>query len=261
VTRATLARVRWATILAPLALTTALAWSLPSAAKPKRPTVPAWCAPEIETLSTNVCHFAAEGESHRTLVIFLHGLVPRYAPWQWIQQRAVVRMAKTLQFDVLFPQALPAGPHGAGGYAWPATFSEENRALVDGWAASRAQLEARSGHRYDEVFVVGFSSGAYYAASVALQGRFAADGYVLLAGGNPTRALPDAVRAPVYIGVSGRDRHTAPNARELGRALTKIDWPHKTDEQRVGHMISDVHMTHGLAYLRGASDKRIAGTN
>ena len=254
--------MRSATLLL-LGLALAPAVALPAPASARTPHVPAWCAAETEGLSENVCAFDASDDAHRTLVIFLHGLVPRYAPWQWTQQRAVVRLAKTHHFAVLFPQGLKVGHGGAGGYAWPGVFNDQGRDLVEGWAAARKALEARSGHAFDEVFVVGFSSGAYFAASVALKGRFAADGYAVLAGGGPTPSSPDASRAPIFVGVSGRDRHTAPAARELGHTLTVLGWPHKTDEERVGHMIADVHIAHALAYLRGAADKRptTAGTN
>jgi predicted esterase len=234
----------------------ALLFAVPSTAGAKTPPIPAWCTAETETLTDNVCDFDASDDAHRTLVIFLHGLVPRYAPWQWTQQRAVVRLAKTHHFAVLFPQGLPVGPGGAAGYAWPGVVNEKGQRLVEGWAAARKLLESRNGRPFDEVFVVGFSSGAYFAASVALRGRFAADGYAVLAGGGPTPTSSEATRVPIYVGVSGRDRHTAPAARELGHTLTVLGWPHKTDEERVGHMIADVHIAHAMAYLRGASDKR-----
>jgi predicted esterase len=230
-------------------------------ARAKTPTIPAWCAPEIETLPGNVCHFDGNGEARRTLVVFLHGLVPRYAPWQWTQERAIVRMAKTLHFAAIFPQAPTVGPGGSGGYAWPGVVTDRNEQIAEGWTAAKNFLETRSGHTYDEVFVVGFSSGAYYAASLAMRGRFLADGYVVLAGGAPREAAAEGRRSPIYVGVSGRDRHTAPNARELGRSLTLLKWPHKTDEQRVGHMVANVHMTHALAYLRGEVDTREAAAS
>jgi predicted esterase len=225
-------------------------------ARAKGPPIPAWCAPELETLPGNVCHYDANDEARRTLVVFLHGLVPRYAPWQWTQQRAVVRMAKTLHFAAIFPRAPTVGPGGSGGYAWPSAASNQNEQIAEGWVAAKKLLESRSGHAYDEVFVVGFSSGAYFAASLAMRGHALADGYVVLAGGAPREAAADGRRAPIYVGVSGRDRHTAPNARELGRSLTLLKWPHKTDDQRVGHMVASVHMTHALAYLRSEVDTR-----
>ena len=69
----------------PSALLTALLVSL-SAAAPGRsepesaPSAPepAWCAPELETLPGEICHFSpqAEGEAApRTLVLYLHGVI------------------------------------------------------------------------------------------------------------------------------------------------------------------------------------------
>src|SRR5262249_51397946 len=133
-----------------------LAAPAPAAARAKLPTIPAWCAPEIETLPGNVCHYDANEEGRRTLVVFLHGLVPRSAPWQWIQQRAVVRMANKLHFAAIFPQAPTVGPGGSMGYAWPGAATDKNEQIAEGWAAAKKVLETRNGHPYDEVFVVGF---------------------------------------------------------------------------------------------------------
>ena len=57
-----------------------------------------------------------------------------------------------------------------------------------------------------------------------------------------------------FVGVCARDKATAPDGRSLGQALAGWSWPHKVDEQPVGHMFADTHIGHALAYLRGRRD-------
>ena len=220
---------------------------------------PAWCAPETEALPGDVCHVDFNAEGRRTLVIFLHGVVPHASTWQWTQQRALLREARAFHFAAIMPQALPVGPHGAAGYAWPGSLADQRAKeseLVDQWSAAQRLLELRAGRPFDEVFVVGFSSGAYFATSLALRDRLKADGYVLLAGGAPTVAKSEGHhRAPIFIGVSATDYATAPSARSLGRWLAARDWPHRVNEQPVGHMVSDLHMVRALSYLRATVDE------
>ena len=224
------------------------------------PTQPPWCAPELEALPLreDVCFVDGtrepkEGEGKRTLVIYLHGLIAKKTTWQWTQERAIARQAKQFGFAAIVPQAPSIGKDGSAGFGWPTAAKSQGVEpdLIAGWESARRLLEERSGRTFDEVFVIGFSSGAYYGSSLALRGRLDVDGYALLAGGSPvTNPVQGARRAPVFIGVAARDAGTAPGARTLGQSLARWGWPHKVDEQPVGHMSSDVHVGHALAYLR-----------
>src|SRR5262245_19157624 len=129
------------------------------------PYQPAWCAEEMEPLGDEVCHVrgtpAADGR--HTLVIFLHGVIAKNTMWQWLQERGIGRVAKELHFDAIVPQAPRVGRNGAGGFAWPGLAGGENdRAIVDKWLAARRVLEEKNGYAFDEVYVAGFSSGAYF---------------------------------------------------------------------------------------------------
>jgi predicted esterase len=220
---------------------------------------PAWCAPEFDALpgGADVCHIQGTPapNQRRTLVIFLHGLIAKNTTWQWLQERGIARSAKQLHFEVIVPQGPAVGIHGSGGFAWPGgggTSGESTeQQLIDGWKAARATLEARNGSAFDDVFVVGFSSGAYFAASLALRSKLDVQGYVTLAGGAARHAASEGTRrVPVFVGVSARDGQTAPGARSLGSLLAAQRWPSRVDEQPVGHMVSDVHMAHALGWLR-----------
>lgn len=212
-----------------------------------------WCNEEVETLPNGLCHIdGGQREGKRTLVIFLHGAIAKDVDWQWTQERALTRQAKQNKFEAVFARA----PLGPSGYVWPGTASARETSeqdLIDSWSEARSFLEKRAGKPYDEVFLMGFSSGAYFVSSLALRGRVKFDGFATFAGGAGGAAREDvAVKAPVYVGVCADDSQTAAHSRAFGGALAARGWPRRVDEQKVGHMFSDIHVAHALAYLRSA---------
>lgn len=212
-----------------------------------------WCAEELETLPNGLCHIdGGQREGRRTLVVFLHGAIAKDVDWQWLQERALTRQAKQSKFEAIFARA-PLGPKG---YVWPGTASAQQASeqdLIDSWNEARAFLERRDGKPFDEVFLMGFSSGAYFVSSLALRGRTSFDGFATFAGGSGGATVSDvASKAPVYVGVCADDKQTASHSRAFGSALAVRGWPSRVDEQNVGHMFSDVHVAHALAYLRSA---------
>jgi predicted esterase len=212
-----------------------------------------WCAEEVETLPNGLCHIdGGQPEGRRTLVVFLHGAIAKDVDWQWLQERALLRQAKQSKFEAIFARA-PLGPNG---YVWPGTASAQEaneQDLIDGWNEARTFLEKRDGRPFDEVFLLGFSSGAYFTSSLALRGRVKFDGFATFAGGAGGQASSEVpVKAPVYVGVCADDAQTAVHSRAFGSVLAARGWPNRVDEQKVGHMFSDIHVAHALAYLRRA---------
>lgn len=228
------------------------------AAKPSGPV--AWCGEGTETLPNGLCHIdGGQPESgKRTLVVFLHGMIAKDVDWQWLQERALTRQAKASKFEAIFAQA----PLTPGGYVWPGTKDAQDaneQHLIDAWADAKAYLEKKNG-KYDEVFLMGFSSGAYFTSSLVLRGRVHFDGYAVFAGGagfGGSGEVAKEERAPVYVGVCADDKQTADHSRAFGGVLAARGFPNRVDEQHVGHMFSDIHMLHALTYLRAANAKRI----
>jgi predicted esterase len=215
-----------------------------------------WCAPEVESLGDGVCHIdGGQPEGRRTLVIFLHGAIAKNVKWQWTQERALLRQAKASKFEALFPRA----PLGESGYLWPGSAEGQKtheEALLASWRRARKKLEARRGRPFDEVFVMGFSSGAYYVSSLANRGAIKADGFGVFAGGALMRwpVAPSTPKPPFFVGVCADDSQTATHGRGLGGSLSVHHWPHKVDERHVGHMYADGHVASAIAYLRAARD-------
>lgn len=220
---------------------------------PKRSGPLPWCAEELEALPNGLCYInGGQTEGRRTLVIFLHGAIAKDVDWQWLQERALTRQAKQSHFEAVFARA----PLGPSGYVWPGTVAAQEtseQGLIDGWSAARRFLEDRNGKAYDDVFLMGFSSGAYFVSSLALRGRVKFDGFATFAGGAGGQAAAEIpLKAPVYVGVCADDRQTANHSRAFGGALAARGWPNRVDEQKVGHMFSDIHVAHAVTYLRNA---------
>jgi len=230
-----------------LALALAPRASAAPAAKP-------WCAPEVAELSDHMCFFeggpAPSGK--RTLVIYLHGMLVDMPGFQYVQQRALANEAKALGFTVLFPTS----PKTQDGYYWPtseAAQKADEPAILAAIAKAREDLAAKVGHPFDETFVVGFSSGAYYASSLAVRSAMDVDGYIVLAGGSSWARPKDpaAKRAPVFVGVSASDSQTARHSRAFAGTLAALRWPYRVEERPVGHLVDLAFMAHGMAWLRG----------
>ncbi len=217
-----------------------------------------WCAPETEALPGDVCYLDGGSKAHarRTLVIFLHGAIAKNTDWSQNHERMLLRLAKAHGVDVLFPKS----PLSDVGYVWPGSVAKQEaveQGLIDGWMAAKSSLEKRDARPYDDVFVMGFSSGAYFASSLAMRGRMDVDGYAVFAGGQPgvAPAAPVVRFSPVFVGVCADDASTAAHSRAFAGSLTASGIPRAVVEQHVGHGLDHVHFASALAYLRGRNDK------
>ena len=216
-----------------------------------------YCAPEVSELSDHVCYFdggtATDGSGKNTLVIYLHGSLAMYNGFFYMQQRAMALHAKKHGFTVL----MPTSPSDGVGYVWPtsqAAQKDQEAGILAGIAKARTALEKKVGHRFDETFVVGFSSGAYYGSSLAVRNMLDVDGYIVLAGGSswvkPESVAAKSKRVPVFVGVSAADPQTAGHSRSFAGSLAAMGWPYKVEERNAGHMVDWTFMAHGIAWLR-----------
>jgi predicted esterase len=212
----------------------------------------AWCGAESEALPGDVCYVDGRTkQARRTLVIWLHGVIATNTTWSWNHQRMLRRVAKQHGIELLFPR----GVVGKDLVAWPGTAKaqeETEQALIDQWMGAKDVLEKRENRPFDEVFIFGFSSGAYFASSLAMRGRVSVDGYAVFAGGQPMSAPSGqaAHAAPVFVGVCANDRTTAAHSRAFAGSLAAAGIPRMVSEQKVGHDVSEVHFAQALAFLR-----------
>ncbi len=218
-----------------------------------------WCRPDVEALANDVCYAKGPNKDpkRRTLVIFLHGLTEDGAGWQHSLQKGMAIAGKRLDFSALMPR----GRNGVGPgrkqstIAWPG--GEEVRKLYEDdvikeWFDAKAEIEKKEGAPFDQVFVMGFSNGAYYASSLALRGRLDVDGYAVFAGGSANGSAAGKQtknRKPLFVGVATKDA-TAKKGKELVKALDALKWPHRTDSRPVGHVVADGQLDRAIEYLR-----------
>lgn len=212
-----------------------------------------WCAPEVKELSDHVCWFdgGPTEDGRHTLVVYLHGLLADTPGFQYLQQRGMAIHAKRQHFTVLLPTS-PRMDESA--FAWPTgrtAQAEHEAAVLAGIKREKARLERVMNTHFDETFVVGFSSGAYYGSSVAMRGLLDVDGFMVLAGGSTwARKNEGQRRVPIFVGVSAADAQTADDSRALAATLGAMGWPYRVEERNAGHMVDWTFMDHGLAWLR-----------
>lgn len=220
-----------------------------------------WCAPELVALAEHTCFFEPERSEkkpfHRVLVIFFHGLVGEGSSWQWEQQRLMARTAAAYGFSALMPRGrLGIGPgRDPGVRAWPNSAQAQQAVepeVLDELSQTRRAVELQRGS-FDKVLVFGFSNGAYYAASLALRGKLAVDGYGVFAGGSGNRydgllAGQAKRRVPIFVGYGARDPdHT--RQKQLLALLRRQGWPHRGKGANVGHTVTDGQIRAALSFL------------
>jgi predicted esterase len=231
-------------------------------APPRLESAKPYCAPEVSQLSRHVCYAIPDGEGmagRHTLVIYLHGSLAKTPGFFWVQQRAMAMLAKRHHFTAL----MPTSPSDGGGYVWPtsqaaqAAQEAQEADILAGIKKARGALERAVGHGFDEVFVIGFSSGAYYGSSLALRGALDVDGFIILAGG-ASWMKDDSThrRRPIFVGVSAADPQTRDHSRSFAGLLRSRGIPSKAEERDVGHLVDPTFVAHGLAWLR---ERKLSG--
>jgi dienelactone hydrolase len=244
-----------------------------SAPAPEAPPAPAgerWCAPEFEAIEGATCAVVPSRpmDGPRTLVIFLHGVVQPESGWQHAQQRAAARAAATHGFSVIMPRGRRGnGPRGMEDWwTWPTGAAAQAKIedeVIAEWGQARAALEAKSGQRFERVWIFGFSNGAYYATDLALRGKLSAggpgervDGFGVFAGGAGARYLEAharraAIRAPIFVGWGGKDRAHGDQVK-LAAMLRRLSWPSRAEgAPRAGHAMVDKHVADAVQFLAG----------
>jgi predicted esterase len=220
-----------------------------------------WCPAGVEMLPGTICAVLPDrvrSDPEPTLVIFLHGVTDVGSGWQIALIQGMSRYAEHQNFALLAPRAprQPAREGQAEAYAWRTSNLSPGGedALLDSWMAAKTSLEGRTGHPFKQVFVMGFSSGAYYASSLALRGRLPVDGYAVFAGGSApySKAMVSKVkpRVPIFVGYGTKDRAGSRDARGLVAALRAVRWKHRAMAVSAGHTITTRQFTSALAYLR-----------
>lgn len=212
----------------------------------------------MSALDEETCYALPETKTDE-LMLYLHGTIP---PAKTSVQKTnlgnvLAAAVKGSKFAVLLPRGrrglAPATQKGYWG--WPTSTEQYQRhtsELVASFAEKRRKLETLTGAQFTRFYVGGSSSGAYFAAALALRGGLDADGFAAISGGAwvEQNRIESLSPKPFYVGF-GRHDTVAPGARALGERLRGAGWPVRVAVHALPHGAREVYLHEALAFLRG----------
>ncbi|WP_437965947.1 hypothetical protein WMF04_40975 [Sorangium sp. So ce260] len=216
-----------------------------------------WCIDGVDALDEETCYALPDAPT-RALLIYLHGIVP---PGKESQQKTnfetvVSRAARRAGVAALMPRGkVGLAPKGyASWWGWPTggpAYEKHAAAFVAAFAEKRRKLEEIAGVSFTRVYVAGSSSGAFFAAALALRGGIDADGFGAMSGGGgqATPELATLAPRPFYIGFGAHDS-VGRSARALADVLRGAGWPVRVAEHPVGHGAKEVYLDEAFAFWR-----------
>lgn len=216
-----------------------------------------WCIEGVDALDEETCYVLPDAPT-RALLIYLHGIVP---PGKDSQQKTnfetvVSRASRRAGVAALMPRGkVGLAPKGyERWWGWPtggSTYDKHAAAFVASFAEKRRKLEEITGAPFSRVYVAGSSSGAFFAAALALRGGIAADGFGAMSGGGgrATPELAGLAPRPFYIGFGTHDS-VGRSARALADVLRGAGWPVRVAEHPVGHGAREIYLDEAFAFWR-----------
>jgi predicted esterase len=216
-----------------------------------------FCIEAMTALDEETCYVLPEATTDE-LLLYLHGTIPpgRTSPQKTNLGTVLSNAAKRGKFAAL----LPRGRRGLAPatqkdwWGWPTSGTQYQRwasEMVSGFAAKRAKLEALIGAPFARFYVAGSSSGAYFAAALALSGELGADGYAAISGGAwlERNRIGELAPKPFYVGYGQHDT-VAASAQRLGERLRVAGWPVLVAVHPVPHGAREIYLDEALAHFR-----------
>ena len=217
-----------------------------------------WCSEGLTTLDESSC-FVLPAVPTRTLLIYLHGIVPPRddSPEKTKVQSVILKAAQRAGVVALVPRGRPGfGPMGRRSWVgWPTTdplYEKHATRLVDEFAAAKKKLEALIGVTFSPVYLAGSSSGAYFVTRLALHGGIDVDGFGAMSGGTGTETLELSrlPPKPFYIGYGRYDGYVRRAIPTLVGVLNRVGWPIRVAEHAVDHGAREVYLEEAFAFWR-----------
>jgi dienelactone hydrolase len=215
----------------------------------------AWCAEGLEPIAGGGC--LAMPPAPRLpvpLVLYLHGVYDRATPTEELErQHRVAAHGTSRGYAVLALRSTegachPSLPTYATRYCWPSNEEVADRAgsFVDGWQVVMGAAEQRvgKGPRY----VLGFSSGGFFAVLLAVRGLYPADAFVVAHAGpvEPVKAMGS--KAPILL-LSADDDISQEGMVRLDDELSRENWPHEHSARSGGHALTDSDIDAALGFF------------
>ena len=216
-----------------------------------------WCTADVSALDVSNCYVLPE-EPTRTLLIYLHGIVPptKDSPQKTNFEKVVANAARRAGAAALIPrgeQGLAPKKYDRW-WGWPTTGPSYRRLgekFIRQFGEAREKLEDVAGVKFERVYVAGSSAGAYFAAAIALHGGMQADGFGAMSGGAgwKTEELSQLPPKPFYVGYGEHDS-VGGSARALGKLLKDAGWPVKVASHPLGHGAREVYIDEAFEFWR-----------
>jgi dienelactone hydrolase len=213
-----------------------------------------WCAAGYEPLAGDGCLASPPTQQAPSpLVVYLHGRYARDAAGEEMdRQRRLAARATSRGFAVLALRGRLGGcraPELATWFCWPSNeqTAEAAPALVREWEEPLAEARARvgSGRR----FVLGFSSGGYFAGLLAVRDLFGADAFAIAHGG-PVEPVHAVRGRPPLLLLSADDDVAQDDMLRFDALLGRDEWTARDSYARAGgHGLTDQDIDSALAFF------------
>ncbi len=216
-----------------------------------------WCAPEFEPVLGGGCLAARVSGASRSLIVYLHGRYQSDAASEEVdRQSRLARRANSRGFAVLALRSrlgTCTAPELADWFCWPS--SERNAdagaEMVEAFHQSLAAAQERAGSR--ERFLLGFSSGGYFAGLIASRARLKIDG-VAVAHGGPVEPVVALGGKPPLLLLSADDDVAQDDMIRFDAELTRIGWAHDSYARSGGHALTDEDIDAALTFFSRARE-------
>ncbi len=216
-----------------------------------------WCAPEFEPVSGGGCLAARVSGGAQSLIVYLHGRYPSDAASEEVdRQSRLARRANSRGFVVLALRSrlgTCTAPELADWFCWPS--SERNAdagaEMVETFRQSLAAAQERAGSR--ERFLLGFSSGGYFAGLIASRALLEFDG-VAVAHGGPVEPVVHLGAEPPLLLLSADDDVAQDDMIRFDTDLTRVGWAHDSYARSGGHALTDEDIDAALTFFSRAHE-------
>jgi predicted esterase len=218
-----------------------------------------WCAAGFEPIAGGGC-LAVSPVPRRPapLVVYLHGRYARAAPGDERDRASrLAARATSRGFAVLALRGRLGectDPDLADWYCWPSNERNADRAaaVVDARARAVAEATQRSGAR--RTFLLGFSSGGYFAGLLASRGLLDVAA-VAVAHGGPVEPVRARDRMPPLLLLSADDDVAQDDMIRYEHELARERWPHDSYARSGGHALTDEDIDAALTFFLRAGER------
>jgi predicted esterase len=208
-----------------------------------------WCAPGFAAVPGG-CLASPDGVAARAVVVYLHGRYARDAVADEVdRQRRLAERATRKGYAVLATRSrlgVCSASELTDWYCWPTSEAAADGEAVRRWTKVVDDTQRRLGatRRY----LLGFSSGGYFAGLVASHGWATFDA-VAVAHGGPVEPVQSAGAAPPMLLLSADDDVAQLDMLRFDADLRRVGWPHDAYARDGAHGLADVDIDAALAFF------------